>query len=108
MGTFPFLMLLILSLPLFFGDDDYIGDDVWILHISFNSTLESLPYLCSPPLTGNSFTIDRLGNLPVSCVLDLIPSTLSLCFTTDPFLVFAIKRHRRLSVLLTSGCFLLL
>jgi hypothetical protein len=43
-------------------------------------------YLCSQPLTGNSFTIDCLGNLPVSCALDLIPS--SLFFTTDvtPFL----------------------
>jgi hypothetical protein len=31
-------------------------------------------YLCSQPLTGNSFTIDSLGNLSVSCALDLIPS----------------------------------
>jgi hypothetical protein len=49
---------------LFFGDDDYIGDDVWLLRVSFNSTLESLPYLCSQPLAGNKFAIDRLGNLP--------------------------------------------
>jgi hypothetical protein len=29
-----------------------------------NSTLKSLPLqLCSQPLTGNSFAIDRLGNL---------------------------------------------
>jgi hypothetical protein len=41
-----------------------IGDDVWLLRVSFNSTLESLPYLCTQPLTGNSFAIDRLGNLP--------------------------------------------
>jgi hypothetical protein len=52
-----------------------IGDDVFLLRVSFNSTLESLPLeLCSQPLTGNSFAIDRLGNLPVSCALDLIPS----------------------------------
>jgi hypothetical protein len=56
----------------FFGDDDYIGDDVWLLCISFKSTLESLSYLCSQSLTGNSFTVERLGNLPVSCALDLI------------------------------------
>jgi hypothetical protein len=53
-----------------------IGDDVWLLRVSFNSTLESLPLqLCSQPLTGNSFAIDRLGNLPNrSCALDHIPS----------------------------------
>jgi hypothetical protein len=33
-------------------------------------------YLCSQPLTGNSFAIDHLGNLPVSCALVLIPSSL--------------------------------
>jgi hypothetical protein len=73
-------VLLILSLPLsFFGDDEYIGDDVSLPRVSFNSTLESLPLqLCSEPLTGNSFAIDRLGNLPVSCALDLIPSSLFL------------------------------
>jgi hypothetical protein len=54
-------------------------DDVSLPRISFNSTLESLPLqLCSQPLTGNSFAIDRLGMepLPVSCALDLIPSSL--------------------------------
>jgi hypothetical protein len=53
-----------------------IRDDVCLLHVSFNSTLESLPLqLCSQPLTSNSFAIDRLGNLPGrSCALDLIPS----------------------------------
>jgi hypothetical protein len=53
-----------------------IGDDVWLLRVSFNSTLQSLPLqLCSQPLTGNSFAIDHLGNLPGrSCALDLIPS----------------------------------
>jgi hypothetical protein len=40
-----------------------IGDDVWLLPVSFNSTLESLPLqLCSQPLIGNSFAINRLGN----------------------------------------------
>jgi hypothetical protein len=75
-----------------------IGDDVCLLHVSFNSTLQSLPLqLCSQPLTSNIFSIDRLGNLPSrSCDLDLIPS------------LFSIKRHRHLSVLLTSTCFLLL
>jgi hypothetical protein len=56
-------------------------DDVLLPHVSFNSTLESLPLqLCSQPLTGNSFAIDRLGMepLPVSCALDLIPSSLFL------------------------------
>jgi hypothetical protein len=39
-------------------------DDVSLLRVSFNSTLESLPLqLCSQPLTGNSFAIDRIGNL---------------------------------------------
>jgi hypothetical protein len=53
-----------------------VGDDVCLLHISFNYTLESLPLqLCSQPLTSNSFFIDHLGNLPGrSCALDLIPS----------------------------------
>jgi hypothetical protein len=53
-----------------------IGDDVCLLRISFNSTLESLLLqLCSHPLTSKNFTIDRLGNLPGrSCALDLIPS----------------------------------
>jgi hypothetical protein len=53
-----------------------IGDDVCLLRVSFNSTLESLPLqLCSQPLSSNSFTIDHLGNLPDrSCALDLIPS----------------------------------
>jgi hypothetical protein len=54
-------------------------DDASLPRVSFNSTLESLPLqLCSQPLTGNSFAIDRLGTepLPVSCALDLIPSSL--------------------------------
>jgi hypothetical protein len=53
-----------------------IGDDVCLLRVSYNSTLESLPLqLCSQPLTSKSFVIDRLGNLPGrSCALDLIPS----------------------------------
>jgi hypothetical protein len=39
-------------------------DDVSLLRVSFNSTLESLPLqLCSQLSTGNSFAIDRLGNL---------------------------------------------
>jgi hypothetical protein len=97
LGTFPFPVLLIISLPLYFcGDEDYIRDDVWLLRISFNSTIESLPYLCSQPLTGNSFAIDCLGNLP-DCFL---------CSWSYPFLVFSIKRHWRLSVLLTTSCFL--
>jgi hypothetical protein len=52
-----------------------VGDDVCLLRVSFNSTLESLPLqFCSQPLTSNSFVIDRLGNLPGrSCALDLIP-----------------------------------
>jgi hypothetical protein len=52
-----------------------VGDDVCLLRVSFNSTLESLPLqLCSQPLTSNSFIIDHLGNLPErSCALDLIP-----------------------------------
>jgi hypothetical protein len=51
-----------------------IEDDVCLLCVLFNSTLESLPLqLCSQPLTSNSFAIDRLGNLPGrSCALDLI------------------------------------
>jgi hypothetical protein len=56
-------------------------DDVSLPRVSFNSTLESLPLeLCSQPLTGNSFAIDRLGRepLPISCALDLIPSSLFL------------------------------
>jgi hypothetical protein len=46
------------------------------LRVSFNSTLESLPLqLSSQPLTGNSFAINRLGNLTDrSSALDLIPS----------------------------------
>jgi hypothetical protein len=53
-----------------------IGDDICLLSVSFNSTLESLPLqLCSQPLTRNNFAIDRLGNLPGrSCGIDLIPS----------------------------------
>jgi hypothetical protein len=64
-----------------------IGDDVWLLRISFNSTLESLPLqLCSQPLIGNSFAIDCLGNLPaVSCALDLIPSLFFLKKCTDVY-----------------------
>jgi hypothetical protein len=55
------------------------GDGVSFLRVSFNSILDSLPLqLCSQPLTGNSFAIDRLGNLPVSYALDLIPSSLFL------------------------------
>jgi hypothetical protein len=53
-------------------------DDVSLPCVSFNSTLKSLPLqLCSQPLTGNSFAIDHLGTepLPVSCALDLIPSS---------------------------------
>jgi hypothetical protein len=50
-------------------------DDVLLLRVSFNSALESLPlYICSQPLTGNSFAIDRLGNLvpfPVLLILSL-------------------------------------
>jgi hypothetical protein len=50
-------------------------DDVWLLCVSFNSTLESLPLqFCSQPLTDNSFAIDRLGNLflfPVLLILSL-------------------------------------
>jgi hypothetical protein len=54
-------------------------DDVSLLRVSFNSTLESLRLqLFSQPLTGNSFAIDRLGNLPISCSLDLIPSSIFL------------------------------
>jgi hypothetical protein len=51
------------------------SDDVSLLHVSFNSTLESLPLqLCSQPLTGNSFAINRLGNLfsfPMLLILSL-------------------------------------
>jgi hypothetical protein len=50
-------------------------DDVSLLRVSFNSTLESLPLqLYSQPLTDNSFAIDRLGNLflfPVLLILSL-------------------------------------
>jgi hypothetical protein len=62
-------------------------DDVSLPRVSFNSTLESLPLQpCSQPLTGNSFAIDRLGTepLPVSCDLDLIPS--SLFFGDDGYI----------------------
>jgi hypothetical protein len=49
--------------------------DASLLRVSFNSTLESLPlHRCSQPFTGNSFTIDRLGNLfpfPVLLILSL-------------------------------------
>jgi hypothetical protein len=39
-------------------------DDVSLLRVSFNSTLESLPLqLCSQPLTTNSFAMDHLENL---------------------------------------------
>jgi hypothetical protein len=61
--------------------------DVSLPRVSFNSTLESLPLqLCSQPLTGNSFSIDRLGMepLPVSCALDLNPS--SLFFGDDDYI----------------------
>jgi hypothetical protein len=51
------------------------GDDISLLHVSFSSTLESLPLQwCSQPLTGNSFAIERLGNLfsfPVLLILSL-------------------------------------
>jgi hypothetical protein len=77
-----------------------IGDDVCLLHVSYNSTLESLPpQLCSQPLTSNSFpaVLTVLGTFPT------IPVLLILSLPC-----FSIKRHRRLSVLLTSSCFLLL
>jgi hypothetical protein len=58
-----------------------------LLRVSFNSTLESLPLqLCSQPLTGNSFAIDRLGNLPVSYALDHILA--SLFFGDDDYILF--------------------
>jgi hypothetical protein len=105
-------VLLILSLPLsFFGDDEYIGDDVWLLRVSFNSTMESLPLqLCSQPLTGNSFAIDRLGNLPVSCALHLIPSSLFLETTATLETMFGYNayhlilhwNHYRTSTLLSA------
>jgi hypothetical protein len=52
-----------------------IGDDVWLLCVSFNSTLESLPLqLCSQPLTGNSFALTVLEPsqlFPVLLILSL-------------------------------------
>jgi hypothetical protein len=41
--------------------------------------------LYSKPLSGNSFAIDHLGNLPVSCALELIPSSLFLEMMTTFF-----------------------
>jgi hypothetical protein len=49
-----------------------IGDDVCLLRVSFNSTLESLPLqLCSQPLTSNSFpaVLTVLGTFPAVPVL---------------------------------------
>jgi hypothetical protein len=50
-------------------------DNVSLLRVLFNSTLESLPLkLYSQSLTGNSFAIDRPGNLfrfPVLLMLSL-------------------------------------
>jgi hypothetical protein len=73
-------------------------DDVSLPHVSFNSTLESLPLqLCSQPLTGNSFAIDRLGTepFPVSCALDLIPSSLFLemMSTLDVWMEVLVLHH---------------
>jgi hypothetical protein len=53
--------------------------DVSLLCVLLNSTLESLPLqLCSHPLSSNSFTINRLGNLFPFLVLLL--SSLPLFF----------------------------
>jgi hypothetical protein len=49
-----------------------IGDDVCLLRVSFNSTLESLSLqLCSQPLTSNSFpaVLTILGTFPAVIVL---------------------------------------
>jgi hypothetical protein len=43
---------------------------------AYNLILHWNHYLCSQPLTDNSFAIDRLEKLPVSCALDLIPYSL--------------------------------
>jgi hypothetical protein len=69
-------------------------DDVLLLRVLFNSTLESLPLqLFSQPLTGNSFAIDRLGNLPVSCALDLIHSSLFLEMMTTLEMIFGYSAY---------------
>jgi hypothetical protein len=90
-----------------------IADDVWLIRVvSFNSPFHLIlhwnHYLCSQPLPGNSFAIDRiLGTFPfpILLILSLPFFFYNRCY---PFLVFAIKRHQLLSVLLTSSCFLLL
>jgi hypothetical protein len=62
-------------------------DDVSLLRVSFNSTLESLPLqLCCQPLTGNSFAIDRLGNLFPFPVLLILSIPLFFCFGDDDYI----------------------
>jgi hypothetical protein len=69
-------------------------DDVSLLHALFISTLESLPLqLYSQPLTCNSFAIDHLGNLPISCALDLIPSSLFLETMTTLEMMFGYSAY---------------
>jgi hypothetical protein len=59
-------------------------------------------YLCRSSLSYWLATVSRLSSPSWE------PSRLFLCSWSYPFLVFSLKRHRRLSVLLTSSCFLLL
>jgi hypothetical protein len=59
-------------------------------------------YLCSSALSHWLATVSR-PSWP-----SWEPSRPFLCSWSYPFLVFSIKRHWRLSVLLTSRCFLLL
>jgi hypothetical protein len=82
------------------------SDDVSLSLVSFNSTLESLPLqLCSQPLIGNCFTNDRLGMepLPISCALDLIPSSLFLemMTTLDAWMEVAVLVCSKLTPRLT-------
>jgi hypothetical protein len=61
-------------------------DDVLLLRVSFNSTLESLPlHWRSQPFTGNNFAIDLLGNLFPFPLL-LILSHPLFCFGDDDYI----------------------
>jgi hypothetical protein len=93
---------------IFYGTEGVHGDDIWLICVSFNSTLESLPLLSAiewatvSPLT--RFGIKFVGTFPFPVLLILsFLFFLQLMFSLP---CFCYKKDRRLSVLLT--CFLLL
>jgi hypothetical protein len=78
----------------FMGRMEYIGDDVWLIRVSLNSTLESLPLLWGidwatiATLTGSGINFLGAFRFPVLLILSLSLFS-SRCY---PFLVFAIKK----------------